>query len=73
MPQLVQANGSQVITIPVMLDKIPISKLAPGKQEGNGKPVTRTNHNAIEKRYRNSINEKIQEMKDLVCGPETKV
>lgn len=69
----IQANGNQVITIPVVLDKIPISKLTPGKQEVNGKPVPRTNHNAIEKRYRTSINEKITELKDLVCGVETKV
>ena len=73
MPQLVQANGGQVITIPVVLDKIPISRMSSGMQDPNGKPIPRTNHNAIEKRYRNSINEKILEMKDLVCGTDTKV
>jgi len=41
-----------------------------------GKPVKgekRTSHNAIEKRYRLSINDKITELKDLVAGTEAKV
>jgi sterol regulatory element-binding transcription factor 1 len=67
------ANGRPVITIPVLLDKVPISRVSSGKLEANGKPLTRSNHNAIEKRYRNSINGKINELKDLVCGIDTKV
>ena len=33
----------------------------------------RTSHNAIEKRYRLSINDKIIELKNLVVGEEAKV
>lgn len=37
---------------------------------GEGK---RSSHNAIERRYRTSINDKITELKDMVVGTEAKV
>ncbi|EDO44513.1 predicted protein, partial [Nematostella vectensis] len=68
--------GNQVITIPVVFDpcKIPIARVptTPPKTDINAKG-NRSNHNEIEKRYRNSINNRINELKDLVCGPETKM
>lgn len=37
---------------------------------GEGK---RSSHNAIERRYRTSINDKITELKDMIVGTEAKV
>lgn len=71
------SGGTILATVPVVVDteKLPINRLAP-----SGKPVLvqsrgekRTAHNAIEKRYRSSINDKIVELKDLVVGTEAKV
>lgn len=68
-------NGVLTATIPIVLDanKIPISRLANTKGQGAAKTEKRSAHNLIEKRYRTSINDKIVELKDLVCGPDTKV
>ncbi|KAK2533660.1 Srebf1 [Columba guinea] len=75
-PALV-SGGTILATVPVVVDteKLPINRLAP-----SGKPVLvqsrgekRTAHNAIEKRYRSSINDKIVELKDLVVGTEAKL
>ena len=56
-------------------DKVPISRLGtPGC--ANVRPVKiekRTSHNAIEKRYRLSINDKIVELKNLLSGEDSKV
>lgn len=38
--------------------------------QGEGK---RNSHNAIERRYRTSINDKITELKDMIVGTEAKV
>lgn len=54
-------------------NKIPISRLTNGKGQGGVKTEKRSAHNLIEKRYRTSINDKIVELKDLVCGPDAKV
>ena len=35
--------------------------------------IKKTSHNAIERRYRNSINDKILELKNLIAGEEAKV
>ncbi|XP_068279991.1 sterol regulatory element-binding protein 1 isoform X6 [Nyctibius grandis] len=75
-PALV-SGGTILATVPVVVDaeKLPINRLAP-----SGKPALvqsrgekRTAHNAIEKRYRSSINDKIVELKDLVVGTEAKL
>lgn len=76
-PQALVSGGTILATVPLVVDteKLPINRLAP-----SGKPPLvqsrgekRTAHNAIEKRYRSSINDKIVELKDLVVGTEAKV
>ncbi|KAF0299243.1 Sterol regulatory element-binding protein 1 [Amphibalanus amphitrite] len=68
-------------------DRLPISKLPPSTPAGGGRPrpasvspsastagdepPRKNSHNAIEKRYRTSINDKIQDMRVLVCGPDS--
>lgn len=71
-------NGGTILTtVPVMVDaeKLPINRLAVGCKATGLPPKgeKRTAHNAIEKRYRSSINDKIIELKDLVAGTEAKV
>lgn len=53
---------------PEVLGKVPITRAQPKVKE-----VKRSAHNAIERRYRTSINDKINELKNLVVGEQAKL
>ncbi|XP_054848716.1 sterol regulatory element-binding protein 1 isoform X1 [Eublepharis macularius] len=75
MPALV-SGGTILATVPLVVDtdKLPINRLTAGKPLVNqSKGEKRTAHNAIEKRYRSSINDKISELKELVMGTDAKL
>ncbi|XP_060530228.1 sterol regulatory element-binding protein 1 [Cylas formicarius] len=62
-------------SIPVMLDtenKVAINRI-PQVKEVKVKEVKRSAHNAIERKYRTSINDKIIELKNIVVGEEAKL
>ncbi|XP_046393991.1 sterol regulatory element-binding protein 1 [Ischnura elegans] len=72
------ANGTILATgIPLVLEgeKLPINRIATlsTTAEPKEKEVKRSAHNAIERRYRTSINDKIIELKNIVVGEEAKL
>uniref|UniRef100_A0A8C4SRX7 Sterol regulatory element-binding protein 1 n=1 Tax=Erpetoichthys calabaricus TaxID=27687 RepID=A0A8C4SRX7_ERPCA len=75
--QALVSGGTILTTVPVMVDadKLPINRIpANGKLSSlPNKGEKRTAHNAIEKRYRSSINDKIIELKELVVGKDGKL
>jgi hypothetical protein len=57
-------------------DKLPINRiaaLAPPTREPKVREGKRSAHNAIERRYRTSINDKIVELKNMIVGIDAKV
>ena len=72
------ANGTVLTTgIPVVLDtdKVQINRLNTNTHVGvpRVKEVKRSAHNAIERRYRTSINDKIIELKNIIVGVDAKL
>lgn len=69
-------GGGQILatSIPLVLDsdKVAINRLAQTK-EPKVKEVKRSAHNAIERKYRTSINDKIVELKNIIVGVDAKV
>ncbi|CAN8006418.1 unnamed protein product [Ixodes hexagonus] len=57
--------------IPLVLDTERLSRVVAAKPPNKGEK--RNAHNAIERRYRSSINDKIIELKNMVVGPEAKL
>lgn len=72
---LINTNGILTTGIPLMLDadhKMAINRVQPLK-EPKVKEVKRSAHNAIERKYRTSINDKIIELKNMIVGEDAKV
>jgi Helix-loop-helix DNA-binding domain len=74
---LVNNNGISIVRLMnstyTESGKVPISKLTSSNKLFNCRTEKRTAHNAIEKRYRLSINDRIIELRDLISGPDSKV
>jgi hypothetical protein len=68
--QVIGLSGQPSLITPDQRLKFPDIKSLGGS---SGKTEKRSAHNAIERRYRTSINDKIIELKNLVVGPDTKI
>ncbi|KAJ8913438.1 hypothetical protein NQ315_017182 [Exocentrus adspersus] len=74
---LLNTNGILTTTngIPLVLDsesKVAINRVQPIKEQ-KVKEVKRSAHNAIERKYRTSINDKIIELKNIIVGEDAKL
>lgn len=63
-------TGAILTTVPLMIDSENKLQIGPN---GKVKEVKRSAHNAIERRYRTSINSCIVELKNMVCGQDAKM
>lgn len=66
--ELAPVTSGQIINSHGLENKIPINRTQPKVKE-----IKRSAHNAIERRYRTSINDKITELKNLVVGVAAKL
>jgi len=55
----------------ITADRLPVGYVAPEDRPMKG--VRKSGHNAIEKRYRSSINDRIVELKNIVAGDDAKM
>lgn len=76
----VQTNNNTIFTsLPLVIesDKVSLHKLKTNSVNKEKAPkvkeVKRSMHNAIERRYRTSINDRIIELKDIIAGPSAKM
>ncbi|KAF4529717.1 hypothetical protein B566_EDAN015346, partial [Ephemera danica] len=72
------ATGFPLVLEGASGEKLPIHRLSAGGMGGGREPpkvkeVKRSAHNAIERRYRTSINDKILELKNMIVGVEAKL
>ncbi|XP_072385762.1 sterol regulatory element-binding protein 1 [Diabrotica undecimpunctata] len=73
---LLSTNRILTTGIPLVLDgesKVAINRVQPIHKEHKVKEVKRSAHNAIERKYRTSINDKIVELKNIVVGEDAKL
>jgi len=69
-PQPVQARPAAAVTV----DQMPVTYVASDSIDDRFKGgVRKSGHNAIEKRYRSSINDRIIELKNIVAGDDAKM
>lgn len=73
---IVNSGGQILAGIPLVIDsenKVAINRIQPNGKEPKVKEVKRSAHNAIERKYRTSINDKIVELKNMIVGVDAKV